>query len=155
MISFGLGAFGRGSWGGGAPTLQPVASTQLTTTGYSATVAFDPSTNDVHFSSLKIAKGDDAIAQKVRQRLRFWQGEWFLDTRLGSPYRSFLGMKNPGIPAIKGIITQILLSIKQITTVQSIDIEWDKSTRSATTDFVTLLDDGRTLIATAEPFIIA
>lgn len=154
MITFGLGSYGGSYYGGGGPPAPPAVATQLTAKGYAATVAFDPVTNDVHFSSLKIAKGDDAIAQKLRQRFRFWLGEWFLDTRLGSPYRMFLGMKNPSIPAIQGILTEIILSVPQITTVQSMSIDWDKTNRAASVDFVALLDDGRTITAAAEPFLV-
>jgi hypothetical protein len=42
--------------------------------------------NDIHFEAdgnLAMARGHVAIGQHVRQRLKFWRGEWFLDTDAG------------------------------------------------------------------------
>lgn len=153
MFVFGQGIYGGTVYGGqaGVPS---VAFGEISTSGYAATIAFDPVLNDVHFSSLKIVKGDAAIEQKVRQRLKFWLGEWFLDQRLGVPYRSFLGMKNPSIPAIQGIISQAILSVKQITTIQSMSVDWDRPNRSANLNFVGVMSDGRTITAKDEPLIV-
>jgi hypothetical protein len=120
---------------------------------------FDPNTNDVHFSSLQIAKGDDAIAQKLRQRLRMFLGEWFLDTRLGVPYLReaggiVFGVKGPNIPAINAVFRKVILSVPQITKIQSLSFTVDSRARTGKLDFVALLDDGRTLTALAEPFIV-
>jgi hypothetical protein len=159
MISFGLGVYGGGVFGGGGSSGPSSAATVLSATGYAATVAFDPATNDVHFSSLQIAKGDDAIAQKVRQVLGFWLGEWFLDIRLGIPYLResggiIFGFKNPNIPAIKSVFRKALLKVQQINQVQSLDLTLDRPSRQGSLDFVAILDDGRTLTAKDEPFIV-
>jgi hypothetical protein len=159
VISFGLGVYGGGTFGGGGAPAPAVVASTLSARGYAATVMFDPVTNDVHFSSLKIAKGDDAIAQKLRQRLRFFKGEWFLDTRLGVPYLReaggiVFGVKGPNVPAINAVFRQVILSVPQITKIQSLTFTVDTKARKGTLDFVALLDDGRTLTADAEPFIV-
>jgi hypothetical protein len=159
VIPFGRGAFGLGSFGGGGTGFFVSAAATVAATGYAATVMFDPATNDVHFSSLQIAKGDEAIAQKLRQRLRMFRGEWFLDTRLGAPYLReaggiVFGVKGPNTPAINAVFRQIILGVPQITKVQSLSFKVDAPSRKGSLDFVALLDDGRTLTAVSEPFIL-
>lgn len=159
MISFGLGAYGSGSYGGGGLPVSASTRTALTAEGYAATLMFDPTTNDLHFSSLQIAKGDDAIAQKLRQRLRFFLGEWFLDTRLGIPYLRdaggiILGVKGPNIPAIESVFRKAILSVPQIFRILSLTLTVDRPSRKGALNFVAQLDDNRTLTATDEPFIV-
>jgi len=159
MISFGLGVFGGGVFGGGGAPIPPGLAESFQKTGYAASLLFDPATNDVHFSSLQIVKGDDATAQKLRQRLRFFLGEWFLDTRLGIPYLKeqggiIFGVKGPNIPAIESVFRRAILSVPQIFKIQSLALTIDSTKRSGKLDFVAILDDGRTLTATAEPFIL-
>ena len=46
--------------------------------------------NDIHFDAaggLVMAVDETAIGQHVRQRLKFWRGEWFLDTQAGVDWR--------------------------------------------------------------------
>lgn len=154
-LIFGQGVFGQGVFGG-TPIASLVASTGVVgTTGLAATIATDPTTGDLALSDLKIVRGDAAIEQKVRQVLQFFQGEWFLDTRLGMPYyQSILNRKNPSLPAVKSIFRKALLKVQQIVSVRSMSLTLDKRTRRASLDFVAVLDDARTLTAETEPFIL-
>lgn len=154
-LSFGQGVFGRRKFGGGpAPVPVPPASVVFTGTGYAATIALDPGTGDLALSGLKVIKGDDAILQKVQCVLKFWKGEWFLDTRQGMPYvQQILAQKSPSLPALRSIFRRALLKVRQIVSVQSIDITVGTA-RQGFVNFVALLDDGRTLTATQEPFIV-
>lgn len=46
-------------------------------------------THDMHFDAtgnLKMVSGREAISQRVRQHIEFYQGEWFLDTEAGLPW---------------------------------------------------------------------
>lgn len=148
---FGSGVYGGGVLGGGpsgptaSPLLIPVA------TGLAATLAFDG--NDLAVQ-VYIAKGDAAIEQKVRSRLRMWLGEWFLDTRLGVPYLQRVLVKSPNIPAIQGVFRRVIMSVRQIVNVQKLTVTYAKATRTGNVDFIAVLDDGRTLTATNEPFIV-
>jgi hypothetical protein len=154
-LKFGQGVFGQSAFGGVAVSSVSSSVPAPVTTGYAATLAFDPTTNDLALSGLKILRGDAAIAQKVKQRLRFYQGEWFLDTRLGVPYIQVIFPTKPvSIPALQAIFRRVLLSVPQIVSVQSLDIALDPVERSGTIDFVAIIEDGRTLTATAEPFIV-
>ena len=43
--------------------------------------------------ALGVVDGADTVRQMLDLRLSIWQGEWFADTAIGVPYRSFLGVK--------------------------------------------------------------
>ena len=52
-------------------------------------LAIDPDTNDLFLRSdggLAMVTGAEAAGQHIRQRLRFFRGEWFLDTTAGMPW---------------------------------------------------------------------
>lgn len=49
--------------------------------------------HDIWFDAagnLQTVEDAEAIAQRVRQRLEFYQGEWFLDTTVGVPWFQFI-----------------------------------------------------------------
>lgn len=52
-------------------------------------LAIDPDTNDLYLdqnNNLAVVHNAAAVAQHVRQRLKTFQGEWFLDTTAGVPW---------------------------------------------------------------------
>lgn len=63
-------------------------------------LALDPITGDLALTSvgggqrLALVEGADAVAQRLRARLRLWRGEWFLDGSIGIPFLQILGLKN-------------------------------------------------------------
>jgi len=62
---------------------------------------------------------DQQTAIKLRNRLLFFQGEWFIDTRLGMPYRTYLYVKNPQLPLLRQMFTKAILGcpgVKEILT---------------------------------------
>jgi hypothetical protein len=84
---------------------------------------------------LVLVDGVDAIAQDVLCRLRFFAGEWALDTRIGVPYyQEILGQK-PQAPAIKGIFREVISGTPGITEVQDLSWDYDGSTRLLSVSF--------------------
>lgn len=154
-IVFGQGVYGGGIYGGGLSGPVGISSPPPKGVGYAATIYIDPATKDIPASGITIIKGDDATAQKFRSRLRMFLGEWFLDTRLGIPYIQQIFKKGMKIPAAQAIFVRAITSIPQVTTVQSIALgKPDPVTRISTLSFVAVLDDGRTVTVTDEPFIV-
>ena len=68
-------------------------------------LALDKNTHDLLFlkNDFLIVKDIDKVAQSLKQRLSFYQGEWFLDTTVGIPYFEEIFVKNPNIPDIESI----------------------------------------------------
>ena len=60
------------------------------------TFALDPTTGDLVKRGGRpvLVSGADAVAQRLRVRFRFAQGEWFRDRRVGIPFARILGVKN-------------------------------------------------------------
>ena len=58
---------------------------------------------------LILTDGAERIAQQILITLRFWYGEWFLDTEDGTPYLEYILVKNPNISHIKQILSERIL----------------------------------------------
>ena len=60
-------------------------------------IALDPSTGDLVFENFDLALVSDVdqVAQNLAIRLRFIEGEWFLNIFAGIPYYQYFFIKNP------------------------------------------------------------
>lgn len=60
-------------------------------------LGLDPNTGDIALveRSAVLVSDIDQIAQNLAIRLRFFQGEWYLDTTEGMPYFESFFLKNP------------------------------------------------------------
>jgi hypothetical protein len=98
---------------------------------------------DLTNMSMTLVTGQEAIAQEIRISMRFFKGEWFLDTRIGIPYfQSILGEK-PSEETVATIYRQALLSIPGVKTVDSVVVTL--SDRTATVAWRCLTDDGEVI----------
>lgn len=100
-------------------------------------LALDPQTGDLLLESgnLRLTSGLDAIAQDVTIRLRFFLGEWFLDTRVGVPYFQEILVKNPNIPRVTQLLRQVVQETPGVTSVDRFDFSFDAATRKASVAF--------------------
>ena len=115
--------------------------------------ALDPVTGDMALP-VRMLRGIEAIAQRIRVRFRWFKGEWFLDQRQGVPYFEDILVKAPDPILINFIFRRVLLSIPGVKAVAKFSAVLDRATRILTVDFEAVLDDNTVLTATAEPFII-
>lgn len=154
MISYGAGVYGRGVFGSGSSPLAPGFGVSPLS-GNLVELALDPATQDIAFPP-RWVRGQDAITQRLRARLRFFAGEWFLDTRLGVPYFDLVLIKNPRLPIINAIISKVLRTTPGVASVDSVSVAIvDRAKRVGAVNFNATLDDGLVLTAADEPFIIA
>jgi hypothetical protein len=75
----------------------------------------------------------EAIAQHVEQRLRFFQGEWVLDTRLGFPwFQRFLGQRQSGITQrlLESFVRKTILGTPGVTSITAFAVVWDAALRT-------------------------
>jgi hypothetical protein len=73
----------------------------------------------------------DGVAQSVQTRLLLWEGEWFLDNTVGTPYaQQILGYNTKSLydMAIKSRI----LGTPGVTSIESYNSVFDPATRSLT-----------------------
>jgi hypothetical protein len=109
--------------------------------------------NDIHIDAsgnLAMARGGDAVAQHVRQRLKFWRGEWFLDTEAGVDWTRWLLGRQPSEAATaEAVIKQVILSTPGVTTLRSFDTRYDRASRGFFLDKCEIeVTDGSTAIIT-------
>ena len=95
--------------------------------------------------ALKIVDGDDAIVQHLSIRLRFFKGEFFLDTRLGVPYFDQVLIKNPDLVSVRGILREVILETPGIDTIDAFSTEFDGLTRKLAVTFTATKIDGEVL----------
>lgn len=116
-------------------------------------LAIDPLTGDMHTQPF-LARGPDATVQRLRTRFQFFKAEWFLDKRLGIPYREFILIKNPNMILISFIFRQVLVTTPGVASVARFTAVIDSVARHLISDFEATLSDGTVLRADAEPFVL-
>lgn len=89
--------------------------------------------------------GSDAIVQAVRVRLRWWRGEFFLDTSQGTPYLQELLGKGVSEDSIRAMLRREIKRVDGVGHVESIAIETDRRTRHADIAPIIVTEDGETV----------
>lgn len=95
-------------------------------------LAIDPITNDLFLradGNLAIVERAEAVGQHVRQRLKTFEGEWFLDTMVGVPWLDeVLGRSYDGALA-EAVIKAEILDTDAVTEITSFSVRFDRRTR--------------------------
>jgi hypothetical protein len=122
-----------------------------------ADLQLDPATNDILVTddALAIVEDGDAIIQHLAIRLRFFLGEWFLDTRLGIPYFDSVLVKNPNLVLVRGILRNAILTTPGVLSLESFAFDFDNANRVMAVDFTVRRDDTGELLDFSKEFIIA
>ena len=107
-------------------------------------IALNIASNDLVIKNNDLILIDNAerIAQQVLITLRFWLGEWFLDTREGMPYLEYVLVKNPNMSHIRQILTGKIQSVEGVKSIISLDFDFRRVTRELYVDFEVDTDYG-------------
>lgn len=136
-------------------------ATEVPRIGY-AEIERDPVTGDVRLhrpgdSRVRIAliRGPDAVIQRIRQKMSFVKGEWYLDTQKGVPYREFIWVKHPDIGLVTSIYRRVLIGTPGVGSVKTMRVVPDFRTRVARVSFEALLTDPSIIVRAVDaPFIL-
>jgi hypothetical protein len=80
-------------------------------------------------NDLVLIDGLDAIAQDMQTRLQIFQGEWFLDTRIGVPwFQKILGTKGR-LLLVKSVIRKSILTTPGVINILDLNFDFEGSTR--------------------------
>ena len=98
--------------------------------------------------NMQTVTGREAIAQHVKIRLRFFRGEWALDTREGVPYWEQILVQGASEAAVSEIFRRVVGETPGIASVRQVGLSIDRQSRTlmiASLEAVTT--DGETITA--------
>lgn len=104
---------------------------------------------DMTSSDLVLREGDvllidnaERVAQQILITLRFWLGEWFLDTKDGIPYLEYVLVKSPNLLHIRQIFTEAMEKVDGVKRVEEMNLAFDAKNRSLRVDYEASTDYG-------------
>lgn len=95
-------------------------------------LALDPATNDLFLRAdggLAIVTRAEAVGQHVRQRLKTFEGEWFLDTEAGLPWMDRLLGKRYNPALAEALVKAEIINTDGVTSIESFSISFAKDVR--------------------------
>ena len=84
----------------------------------------------------------ERVAQQILITLRFWLGEWFLDTKDGIPYLEYVLVKSPNLLHIRQIFTEAMEKVDGVKRVEEMNLAFDVKNRSLRVDCEASTDYG-------------
>ena len=84
----------------------------------------------------------ERVAQQILITLRFWYGEWFLDTSQGVPYLEYILVKNPNIAHIRQILREQITSVEGAITLDSLELDYNIRERSLFVEYAVTTNYG-------------
>lgn len=113
---------------------------------------------DLDFSAKKLQLTTTLVqfvTQRLRQRLRFFLGEWFLDQRLGVPYFQRVFVSNPDIPLLTSVFRRVIIRTTGVASVEKLALRFDRSARTLFVSFeAKLIGDPAKVVFSDEPFVL-
>ena len=82
----------------------------------------------------------NSVAQKIRIRLLWFEGEWRWSPEEGLPYMGNLLVKSPDTDLFESMIREKIFEVDEVSEVKNVDIDIDPKTRKATITFTALTD---------------
>lgn len=98
------------------------------------------SDGDLHISQQGDISLGESVAQKIRIRLLWFEGEWRWDNEEGLPYMSDLLVKNPDIDTFESLVRAKIFEVDEVTEVREVLISYDRRNRIATIKYTALTD---------------
>lgn len=98
------------------------------------------SNGDLYISPVGDIVLKNSVAQKIRIKLLWFEGEWKWNKEEGMPYRESLLIKNPDTDYFEGVVRQKIFEVDEITEVKEVSVTFDKKTRGAVIKYTALTD---------------
>lgn len=107
-------------------------------------IALDARTHDIVLVDGDMLFIDNAerVAQQIKIQLLTFYGEWYLDTTWGVPYLDYILVKNPNFTIIRQIFKEQILSVDDVKSVDSLEVEYDAQARTMKVDYTASTEYG-------------
>jgi len=105
----------------------------------------DIATSDLELSTgldLSVVEEDEQIQQNLAIRLRFFFGEWFLNTKVGIPYIEDILKKNPNPSTIEALLKEAISGTPGVYEILRYSQSINASARTLSVDFAVRTDYG-------------
>lgn len=83
---------------------------------------------------------ENSISQKIKIKLKWFEGEWRWKKEEGLPYFENLLVKNPDIDALEAWIREKIFEVEEVVDVKQVAVIFDNRTRQARIQFTALTD---------------
>lgn len=96
-------------------------------------LAIYPATNDVYLDSsgnLATVQDAHAVGQHVRQRLKTFSGEWFLDTTIGVPWLSEILGEGYAPALAEAVVKSEILDTDGVAAIESFGVGFERGSRA-------------------------
>lgn len=94
--------------------------------------ALDPTTNDLYLESsgdLAVVEDAHAVGQHVRQRLKTFRGEWFLDTTAGVPWLDQILGKAYDPALAEAVVKAEILNTHSVVEITTFSVAFERGVR--------------------------
>ena len=98
------------------------------------------SSGDLWISERGDLKLGDFVAQKIRIRLLWFEGEWRWDMEEGLQYFEGLLIKNPDTDYFESLVRERIFEVDEVTEVKEVSVTFDQKTRDAVIRYTALTD---------------
>jgi hypothetical protein len=107
-------------------------------------IALDPLTGDLLIIDVgaTLVYGIDQIAQNLAIRLRFIQGEWFLNILAGIPYYQYFFIKAPNQIQVESFLKEAIMNTRGVLQILDFSSLYNPSNRSYSVNFECQTIDG-------------
>ena len=107
-------------------------------------IAMNINNNDLILQDGDLLLIDNAerCAQQILISLRFWYGEWFLNTTEGVPYLEYILIKKPNIAHVRQVLTEAIEQVEGVQSVDSMTIDFDRQGRRLAVDYAVTTNYG-------------
>lgn len=85
------------------------------------------------------------VAQKLRIRLSFFLGEWYLNVLKGIPYYEEILIKNPNLNYIEDLLKSEIVVLDEVEQLLNFNLVYEGTTRTLSVEFTAQLIDGSTV----------
>jgi hypothetical protein len=92
--------------------------------------------------SLVVIEGVAQVRQRLATRFKFFQGEWFLDTREGIPYYRDVLVAQPDLPLIRSMFRRAILDTPGVLSLPRLTLSFDRPTRTLSVAFQAVVNGG-------------
>lgn len=121
----------------------------------------DPNTNDVVLTDAKNLRFTTTLteytAQKIKNVLSLFSGEWFLNTGLGIPWFDRILIKNADLNDVNNLFQSEILNIAEVKEIVEFNTNFNNTIREYSVDFKVIAEDlitGEVEVTGSTPLLI-